>query len=750
MRLAVTEDPCIRHMVPGRVRVYVPGWAGKGKRTIETGLRLIEGVRGVRANPLTGTVLIEYDPTVTDVQIILHEVRALDLESINALDKEPPPPPTQIEKRDRMVRARIAVRGLDHNPDLAKLVVERLACRPGVAQVKVNWLTGRVLVEFFEHKEDVDELIAEVVGLELPARPEEDRPSHPLDLGPWLQSTLRTIGASLGLALLGARRLVGLQDALPGSSVALQVASVIGIVQGIPPLRYGLRHLVGRTVADLLVHVPGILALTLAGSPLGLTFTLAESLRLLTEVHARRSAWLRRKARAAHAPSTQPNAVIQLETGERSPLAALVLSGTGTAIGRDGIPMSVVAGSTVPPGARLYGGPFVLRLQSEQTFQPFIPQPRPALLAPSLYERYAHASSLLSLAYAAITILFTGSLTQTLIALLLVNSRTAAIGLDSADLNAAARVLRAGVTIVGARPHHPIRRPGFVLLDGARLLTDALELVSVFPLTEHDNRAQIQALAGTVATAAGSPWGGAFRATSQLAATEGAFDGQTATARIDHIRYWLGPLQEGSWLPQAVHLRQGGQYVLLLRSERQEQPLGLFALRPHVLPAVAELVQTCRRYGVELGVLASGDQLAIRAVAQQAHLAVLESQDAVSAIRAKQQQGAMVAFVSDHAGAAAGFNTCDLAIGVIEEYTHLPARADLLAADLKALAAIIEAGVRRDSAVRDAVGLSIISNLVGVVWGWRGLPGIEVAVRVVYLTALSALADAWVRLQMPY
>ena len=122
MRLAVTEDPCIRHMLPGRVRVYVPGWAGKGKRTIETGLRLIEGVRGVQANPLTGTVLIEYDPTVTDVQIILHEVRALDLETINALDKEPPPPPTQMEKRGRIARARIAVRGLDHNPDLAKLV----------------------------------------------------------------------------------------------------------------------------------------------------------------------------------------------------------------------------------------------------------------------------------------------------------------------------------------------------------------------------------------------------------------------------------------------------------------------------------------------------------------------------------------------------------------------------------------------------------------------------------------------------
>src|SRR5262249_22136518 len=146
---------------------------------------------------------------------------------------------------------------------------------------------GAYICQGGREKEDLDDLLAEVVGLEMPARPEEDRPSHPLDPGPWLQSTLRTIGASLGLGLLAARRLLGLQDSLPGAGAALQVASVVGIVQGIPPLRYGLRRLFGRTVADLLVHVPGILALTLAGSPLGLIFTVAESVRLLTEVSAR-------------------------------------------------------------------------------------------------------------------------------------------------------------------------------------------------------------------------------------------------------------------------------------------------------------------------------------------------------------------------------------------------------------------------------------------------------------------------------
>jgi cation transport ATPase len=734
-------------MLPGRVRVYVPGWSGKGKHTIETGLRLIEGVRRVQANPVTGTVLIEFDPTLTDVQIILHEVRTLDLEAINALDKDPPPPPVQTEKRGRIVRARIAVRGLDRDPQLAKLVVERLACRPGVVQVKVNWLTGRVLVEFFEHKEDVDDLLAEVVGLELPDRPEEDRPSHPLDPGPLLQSTQRTIGAALGLSLLAIRRLVGMQEPLPGSGVALEVASVISIVQGIPPVRYGLRRLFGRTGADLLVHVPGILSLTLAGSPLGLTFTVAESVRLLTEAHARRTAWLRRKERSAHAPSAQPDAVIHLQTDERPPLAARVLSGTGTAIGRDGMPLPVVEGGTVPPGARLYGGPFVLQLQNEQTFQPFIPQSRPTSIAPSFYDRYLQASSLLSLASAAVTVLFTGSLTQTLISLLLVNSRTAAIGLDSADLNAAARVLRAGVTVVGTRPHRPIRLPGFLLLVGVRLLSDTLELASALPLSKHDSSAAIQAQAAAIAAAAGSPWGGAFRATSQVAATDGAFDGQTATACIERVRYWLGPVEDWSRLPEAADLRQRGQYVLLLRSEREEKSLGLFALQPQLAPGVADLVQTCRRHGVELAVLASGDQLAVRALAQRAHIGVLESHDAVSAIDAKQQQGAIVAFVSDNAGAAAGFDACDLAIGLIEEHNHLPARADLLAPDLSAVAALIEAGARRDAAVRDAVGLSTLSNIIGVVWGWRGLPGIEVAVRAVYLTALVSLADAWVRLQ---
>jgi len=423
----------------------------------------VQGVRSVQANTLTGNILIQYDPTATNEQAILKEVHALDLDTINAPDDQPPPPPVQTERRGQVVRARIAVRGLDYDQHLAKRVLEHLEQRSGVMHAKVNRLTGRVLVEFLEHEEDLDDLIAEITQMELP---EEDRPAHPLDPGPFIQGVTCTIGATLGIGVLAMRRLFGFQEPLPGSSLALHAASIIGLLQGFPPIRYGLRKLLGRTVADLLFNVPGIITLTLAESPFGLALVGSESLRLLTEVQARRAAWLRRKERVANAPSTQPDAIIRLETGERTPLAAKVLEGMGTAIGLDGMPLPVVQGNIVPPGARLYGGPFVLKLQNDKTFGAFIPQPRPAPAAPSLYDYYLKASSQLSLVYTAATALFTRSFTKTLVSMLLVNSRTAAIGLDYANLGAAARVLRAGVTNVGTRTDRTIRLPRFLLLAG--------------------------------------------------------------------------------------------------------------------------------------------------------------------------------------------------------------------------------------------------------------------------------------------
>lgn len=746
MSTAITEEAPVLHSIPGRLRVHLPAWSGQGKRQLETRLRLAPGVRSVQANTLTGNILVQYDPAVTNEQAILQEVQALDLNTIDATEPEPPPPPVVREKQGKTVRARIAVRGLDRDPHVAKRVVEHLRRYPGVHS-SVSRLTGRVLVEFTEHEVDLENLISEISDLELPDVEEEDRPAYPLDPGPLIQSASRTIGASAGLGLLAIRRLIGAQEPLPGAGVAIQAASIIGILQGIPPVRYGLRRLLGRTVADLLFNVPGVITLTLSSSLLGLSLIAGESTRLLTEVQARRAAWRRHEERIANAPSAQPDATNRLESSERAPLAAEVLEGTGTAIGLDGMPQPVTRGSTLPPGARLYGGPFVLKLRNEETFQAFVPKSRPVPIAPTLYDYYMRVQGPFSLIYTATTALLTRSFSRTLAALMLVNPRPALIGIDSSDLGVAARVIRAGVTVVGTRADRPIRLPHQVLLDGARLLTDRLEVTGVLPLTGEGDSAEILALAAGVAAAAGSPWGGAFKTTGSAPAVDGAFDGKTATARIADVCYTLGPVEDWSHQPEAARLRQRGNYVLVLRRENVASPLGLFATRPQLAPGVVELVQTCQRYHVELGVLANGDQIAVQALARRANIPLVESNNAVDAILAQQQERKRVVFVSDNAGAAAAFDVCDLAVGVLDERSHLAARADLLAPDLYALVAILESAARREATARDAIGLSALSNIIGAIWGLRGAPGLAVASRAVYVSALAALADGWIRLR---
>ncbi|MFL5660244.1 MAG: HAD-IC family P-type ATPase, partial [Ktedonobacteraceae bacterium] len=707
---------------------------------------------------------------------ILKAVSSLDFDNINEQqEKSSSLPPAIQEKQGRTIRVRVAMRGLDRDPHLAKRVVERLESQPGV-HAGANPLTGRVLVEFEEQRADLNDLIALVADLELPELPGEDRPAYPLDPGPLIQSMTRTVGAALSLGFLATRRLIGSVEPLPGSNVAFNVASVIGIVYGIPPIRYGLRRLFGRTIADLLVNIPSIVTLTLAGSPLGLTVNGLDALRLLTEVQARRSAWRRHEERVSNAPSAQPDAVIRLENGERTPLAANVIEGTGTALGHDGMPLPAIPGNRISPGARLYGGPFLLQLQGEQSFQAFTPEPRPAPVALSLYDRYQQIAGLCSFVYAGLTAIFTRSFSRTLTSLLLVNTRAAIIGHDSANLSAVARVIRAGVTVVGTRANRTIRLPNLVLLDGARLLTDKLELASVLSLIEGQTSAEIQAHAASVSSAAGMPWGGVFRGTNMLPAANGNFDGRVAAATIEGARYALGPIEDWSEIPTAAQLRQRGNYVLVLRREREEQPLGLVALRPQLATGVQEFVQTCQRYRIELAVLAPGDQIAVRALAQRAHIARAEDDDAVRIIRLKQQDGGFVAFVSDNVGASAGFAACDLAIGITDDRSHLPAPADLLAPDLTAVAAIIEAAARWEATVRDSIGLSAASNIIGAIWGLVGeLAGglatetasrlvnmslldsrykeanvkvaIKTASRVVSISSLAALADGWLRLR---
>jgi len=353
-----------------------------------------------------------------------------------------------------------------------------------------------------------------------------------------------------------------------------------------------------------------------------------------------------------------------------------------------------------------------------------------------------------SLGYAALTAVMTRSPARTFASLLLVSPRTAMIGAESADLGASARVLRAGVVIVGTRPQRTIRRPDLLLVDGPRTVTDGFELAATLPLDDTYDPAGVLERATQVAAAAGSPWGGVMRPTGESQALDGLFDGTAATATIDGIRYSLHPAERGMRLPARIRLQRGGTHILVLRSERAEQPLGLLVLQPRLAPGVAEIVETCRRCGVELRLLAGSNAMAAQAVARRAGIAFLDGDDAMAVIHARQATGMRVAFISDSARSAAAFEACDLAIGLSSGRTsRFPARVDLLAPDLSGLAAIVDAGARRDASARDAALLSMVSNGVGVVWGLQGAPGIEQASRAVYATALAALGVGWARLR---
>jgi hypothetical protein len=735
----MTEEPQVLHAVPGRLRVHLPGWSGDGAAHLEQRLRRLPGVRRVQANPLTGNILTVFDAAAGAREGILAALRGE--EEAGLIAEEPPPPPPVVEEAagGDVRRARIAVRGLDRDPRLVRRVLGRLRHHFGVLRAQASPLTGRVLVEYDSHRADLGDLLAEVAGVELAPLPGEDRPEHPLDPTPLYQSTTRAVGAALGLSLLVGRGLLGGTTAFRGARVAATVGGALGLLRSFPFLRKGLRRLLGRDVADAVFGAAGLVTMTMSGSTLGLALLGAEGVLMLRSVRARRAAWRHYEGGLADAAGAEPGAVVRLGPGERPPFAARVIEGTGTAIGSDGLPLPVLPGGHVPAGAVLSGGRFVLQLEGGL---PFEPEPRPAPPAPSLYRRYARALGPVALAYAALTAVVTRSFARTFHALLLVNPRTAIIGMEAANLNAAARVLRAGVTVVGTRPERAVRLPDLLLLHGPRVLTDGLELAGVLPLDEGVDAARVQALAGGVSAAAGSPWGDVFPGAGRAAATRGGFNGMWAEAVVDGVRYTLGPPEELPEAAEAEPWQHDGGYLLLLSLEGSLQPLGLLALRPRLSPGAVALVQACRRLGVGVALLPGGGPAAAEGVARRVGAEVVPSYDAVRVIRERQEAGGLVAVLADSARAAPAFAACDLAVGLSAGAGgRFPARADLLAPDLGAAAAILEAARRREAAVRDGVALSAMANVFGAVWGLRSRPGVLRASLGVYVSALATLAD---------
>jgi copper chaperone CopZ len=78
MRSQEAEPMRVLSLTPGRLRVHLPDWHGEEARRIETCLGRVRGVRHVKANSLTGNVLVRFDPQSTTSEAVLAALARLE------------------------------------------------------------------------------------------------------------------------------------------------------------------------------------------------------------------------------------------------------------------------------------------------------------------------------------------------------------------------------------------------------------------------------------------------------------------------------------------------------------------------------------------------------------------------------------------------------------------------------------------------------------------------------------------------
>jgi hypothetical protein len=75
-------DYKIVHQLPGRIKVHLPIIKGVSMEKLKlladrlfADFELPDGIKKVRPNPITGNVVIEYDPNKIDIFLFLEELR---------------------------------------------------------------------------------------------------------------------------------------------------------------------------------------------------------------------------------------------------------------------------------------------------------------------------------------------------------------------------------------------------------------------------------------------------------------------------------------------------------------------------------------------------------------------------------------------------------------------------------------------------------------------------------------------------
>ena len=143
MRSRAVDHPRLLSLTAGRTRVHLPGWAAREQDQLEARLRQVRGVEAVQANPLTGNVLIRFDPRVTGEQGILAEINQFR-DGLLAV-RQPPQAPRLMYATGDTSRQPMKGRGLTTSP-LMRVGVRGLL---GQAVVDSLWFAAGFLGEAF-------------------------------------------------------------------------------------------------------------------------------------------------------------------------------------------------------------------------------------------------------------------------------------------------------------------------------------------------------------------------------------------------------------------------------------------------------------------------------------------------------------------------------------------------------------------------------------------------------------------------
>ena len=76
---AVGRDLAVVHSSRGRLRVHLPHWSGAGGRQITAALRRLPGVTSVQASPITGNILVLFQPRQTQAEDLIAALQKLRL-----------------------------------------------------------------------------------------------------------------------------------------------------------------------------------------------------------------------------------------------------------------------------------------------------------------------------------------------------------------------------------------------------------------------------------------------------------------------------------------------------------------------------------------------------------------------------------------------------------------------------------------------------------------------------------------------